>query len=281
MQMVKATGRPLLRWLGLSMLVSLVVTLLAATPALAHAYFEVTTEGEPPENATFWGMYGPPNSEFSAVQLTDPDGDGVYAGGVTVEPDNYVTQIVQGTGVQDTVYGPFPGEPSTVLRDFGTIWLDNDTVLRASVSFDGEQPDEEQPRCFLPEGCSISGDGSSETLVGGAGPDYIVGGGGGDALHGLGGGDWLDGGAGDDLVRGNEGDDLVDGGSGNDLVRGDDGNDYVTGFTGNDILQGDAGSDFIYAADGEFDEVSGGPGYDVCVVDEDDDVSGCEEVTTQ
>ncbi len=138
----------------------------------------------------------------------------------------------------------------------------------------------QQPQCFLPEGCSLSGDDNNEKIAGGIGPDYIVGGGGDDALHGLGNDDWIDGGAGDDLVRGGEGDDLVDGGSGDDLVRGNDGNDYVSGFTGNDILEGGGGSDFIYAADGEFDQVSGGPGHDVCIVDEQDDVRGCEEVYT-
>ena len=63
-------------------------------------------------------------------------------------------------------------------------------------------------------------------------------------------------------------------------MRGNDGNDYVSGFTGNDILEAGGGSDFIYAADGEFDRVSGGPQYDVCVVDNGDDVRGCDEVYT-
>lgn len=138
--------------------------------------------------------------------------------------------------------------------------------------------DELQPQCFLPEGCFLSGDGSHEEIVGGAGPDYIIGGAGYDTLYGLGAGDWLDGGSGDDAVRGNAGDDLVDGGSGNDLVIGNDGNDYVTGYLGSDTLNGGGGSDYIYAADGEFDRVSGGPGYDVCIVDEGDRVTGCEEV---
>lgn len=88
----------------------------------------------------------------------------------------------------------------------------------------------------------------------------------------------LDGGAGDDLVRGGDGDDLVDGGSGDDVVIGGDGNDYVTGYLGSDALNGGGGSDYIYAADGTFDRVSGGPQYDECVVDFEDMVQGCEEV---
>lgn len=232
--------------------------------------FEVVTEGEVPQDTIFRAVGGPPDGALSAIGLTDPDGDGTYTGSVDLATGEYRVFIEQGTSGEPgrtTIYGP------------ETITLDEDTTISTHVDF-GSEPDEEQLRCFLPEGCSLSGDGSSETIVGGIGPDYIIGGGGNDALHGLGGGDRLDGGAGDDTVRGNEGDDLVDGGSGDDLVRGNDGNDYVTGFTGSDILEAGGGSDFIYAADGEFDSVSGGPGYDVCVVDEEDDVTGCEEVYT-
>ncbi len=146
----------------------------------------------------------------------------------------------------------------------------------------------EQPQCFLPEGCFLSGDGSSETIFGGIGPDYIVGGGGHDWLDGQGGDDWLDGGAGDDLVRGEDGNDLVDGGTGNDFVSGGAGNDYVTGYLGNDRIAGGPGNDFVYAADGQFDVVSAGPGYDVCVVDWFDELTGeatpghgCEELYLQ
>ena len=180
--------------------------------------------------------------------------------------DLSVGQLVEGT------YAP----------PLGAAYPSAGDAERIVILEESSDSDELQPQCFLPEGCFLSGDSSSEKIVGGIGPDYIVGGGEDDALHGLGGGGWLDGGAGDDLVRGNEGDDLVDGGSGNDLVRGNDGNDYVSGFIGNDILKGGGGSDFMYVADGWFDEVSGGPGYDVCVVvDWFDEVRGCEEVSYQ
>lgn len=154
-------------------------------------------------------------------------------------------------------------------------------ALTQEENDNGEGSGDEQERCFIPEGCETSGDASDETIVGGIGPDYIVGGGGDDVIRGLSNDDWLDGGAGDDLVRGNAGDDLVDGGSGNDLVIGGDGNDYVTGYIGNDTLYGGGGDDYIYAADDTFDRVSGGPGYDVCVVDEGDYMTGCEEVYIQ
>jgi Ca2+-binding RTX toxin-like protein len=248
---------------------------LAATAAFAQQEtatlsFEVVTEGEVPQDTIFRAVGGPPDGALSAIGLTDPDGDGTYTGSVELDTGEYRVFIEQGT----------TGEPGrTTIWGPEIITLTEDRTISARVNFDSE-PDEEQPRCFVPEGCFISGDGSDETLVGGIGPDVIIGGGGEDALDGRGGGDWLDGGAGDDLVLGQDGDDLVDGGSGNDQVRGGAGNDYVTGFTGNDALYGGAGSDFIYAADGEFDRVLGGPGYDVCVVDEEDDVNECEEVQT-
>ena len=259
-----------------ALMVALTAMTAFAQSDTAKLSFEVVTEGEVPENTIFRAAGGPPDGALSAIGLTDSDGDGTYTGSVDLDTGEYRVLIEQGTSGEperSTIWGP------------ETINLTEDRTISTSVDFgsdpNGEQPQEEQPQCFLPEGCSISGDDSGEKLVGGIGPDYIVGGEGDDALHGLGNGDWLDGGSGDDLVVGDEGDDLVDGGSGDDLVRGNDGNDYVSGFTGNDILEGGGGSDYIYAADGEFDEVSGGPGYDVCVVDEDDDVRGCEEVDTQ
>ncbi len=55
----------------------------------------------------------------------------------------------------------------------------------AQENGNGDDSGDEQERCFLPEGCEISGDDSGETTYGGIGPDYIVGGAGGDALYGL------------------------------------------------------------------------------------------------
>ena len=48
--------------------------------------FELTVEGEPPDNATFFGNVrtgeGGPGL---FVPLTDPDGDGLYAGSTSVD----------------------------------------------------------------------------------------------------------------------------------------------------------------------------------------------------
>jgi hypothetical protein len=256
----------------LVMMAALMVAL-AATAAFAQQNtavlsFEVVTEGEVPQDTTFRAVGGPPDGALSAIGLNDPDGDGTYTGSVDLETGEYRVFMEQGTSGEpgrNTIWGP------------ETITLTEDTTISTRVDF-GSEPDEQQPQCFLPEGCFLSGDGGDEKIVGGIGPDRIIGGGGRDDVYGLGAGDRLDGGAGDDLVRGGDGDDLVDGGSGDDVVIGDDGNDYVTGYLGSDSLNGGGGSDYIYAADGTFDRVSGGPQYDVCVADFEDMVQGCEEI---
>ena len=141
----------------------LVWAVLAAAPAVAqqgHQYdqyggdratllFELTVEGEPPADATFFGNVrtgeGGPGL---FVPLADPDGDGLYTGSTTVdrfgpgprpvppgvEPLSFPVLIVQGTGVQ----GRIPGQPVTVIRDFGAVAME-DRTFRASVSFEDGQ----------------------------------------------------------------------------------------------------------------------------------------------
>jgi Ca2+-binding RTX toxin-like protein len=156
-------------------------------------------------------------------------------------------------------------------------------ALAATAAFaqQGEPDGGEERRCFLPEGCFLSGDGSDEIVVGGGGPDHLLGGGGDDAVYGMGGEDRIDADAGNDLVYGGDGDDFVDGGSGDDVVIGGDGADAVSGFEGSDAISGGGGGDFLFSAnDGTPDRVSGGPGFDVCVVGVEDLPStfGCERV---
>ncbi|MDP9476033.1 MAG: hypothetical protein M3R38_10170 [Actinomycetota bacterium] len=68
------------------------------------------------------------------------------------------------------------------------------------------------------------------------------------------------------------------GGEGDDALFGMGSNDAIFGQTGADDLDG---NDFLFGAeDGEADTVVGGPGDDVCVVDEMDSVSECENVFT-
>lgn len=100
--------------------------------------FELVVEGTPPEDATFFGYLG---YEPAPFQLTDPDGDGVYTGSTPPDlipaGDTQPALIVQGTGTRESqVVGPSPGEPISTIEDFGEVTFEEDTTLRASVSFE-------------------------------------------------------------------------------------------------------------------------------------------------
>ena len=119
--------------------------------------FRLETEGRPPEEATFFGLYGSPGaaeSDFSAVRLTDSDGDGIYEGSVDLEAgETYAARLVQGTGTRETELGTFPGDPTTLLKDFcasGCVTLTEDTTLSASRDFD--EPAEEEPETVTATG---------------------------------------------------------------------------------------------------------------------------------
>ncbi len=102
------------------------------------ATFELTVEGTPPEDATFFGYLG---YEPAPFQLTDPDGDGIYTGSTSPDlipaGDTQPALIVQGTGTRESqVVGTSPGEPTSTIKDFGEVTFEEDTTLRASVSFE-------------------------------------------------------------------------------------------------------------------------------------------------
>jgi hypothetical protein len=78
-----------------------------------------------------------------AVPLADPDGDGVFTGSLDVprfapgpvpppdaEPVSLPVQIVEADS------GASPCDPTTVIRDFGTVPA-NDNTFRASTSLEG------------------------------------------------------------------------------------------------------------------------------------------------
>src|SRR5918998_4931207 len=103
--------------------------------------FELTVEGTPPEGARFFGAV--PAEGCISVPLADPDGDNVFTGSLDVprfasgpvpppdaEPVSLPVQIVQADS------GASPCDPTTVIRDFGTVPASDDT-FRASTSFEG------------------------------------------------------------------------------------------------------------------------------------------------
>ena len=84
-----------------------------------------------------------------------------------------------------------------------------------------------------------------------------------------------------DTFRALAGDDRVRGEGGRDRLFGGPGADRLTGGAGRDRLAGGPGSDRLDARDGRADtRISGGPGNDVCLIDEADRprVRGCEKV---
>lgn len=113
--------------------------------------FELSVEGEPPADATFFAAVRGEGLRY--IPLADPDGDGTYTGSTTVtrfppgtrplppdaEPVSLPVQMVQGTGQgSDESDSPRPGEPTRVVRDFGPVRIE-DKTLSASVSFEGDR----------------------------------------------------------------------------------------------------------------------------------------------
>ena len=123
--------------------------------------FELSVEGEPPADATFFGtgVYDPRIMDGQDVpQLMDPDGDGLYVVTLTTVAGDYEAGIVQGAGTEtcDPEFGgTCPGEPTRAIKDFGMVALEEDTTLSASVSFDGKPTEPVDPA----PGVDVDGDG--------------------------------------------------------------------------------------------------------------------------
>ncbi len=126
----------------LSMFAALLLLALTSVPTQAQAgrvtlSFSVTVTGTPCANATFFAIVGLEGSEFFAIELTDPDGDGVFTGTTQLPPGSSAgIVLVQGTGTIDspTSENPFPGPPVTVLRDFGVVTPTADQSFAATVN---------------------------------------------------------------------------------------------------------------------------------------------------
>jgi hypothetical protein len=100
---------------------------------------ELAVEGELPAGTEFFGFI--PAEGGISTPLTDPDGAGVYTGStppdLTPAGGTQPALIVQGTGTwENQVVGTSPGEPISTIEDFGEVKFEEDTMLRASVSFE-------------------------------------------------------------------------------------------------------------------------------------------------
>jgi hypothetical protein len=147
---------------------------------IATLAFELSVEGEPPTDATFFGAVRGEGPRY--VPLADEDGDGLYTGSTTVsrfppgmrplppdaEPVSLPAQMIQGTGTQGPdESGPLrPGEPTRVIEDFGPVRIE-DKTLSASVSFEENRED----TTTADSGDGSSGSGSSD---GGGSGDGIL-----------------------------------------------------------------------------------------------------------
>jgi LPXTG-motif cell wall-anchored protein len=134
---------------------TLVVLLAAAVPALAQqgsptlpvgatgdtktVNFELTVEGTPPADSTFYAQ----TVQGAGVFLTDPEGDGIYTGSFTFAtanfPEGIPFMIVQATGTRSTPLGERPGAPQSTIKDFGVVTPEDGDTLSASVAFEGDQ----------------------------------------------------------------------------------------------------------------------------------------------
>jgi hypothetical protein len=143
---------------------------------------ELSVEGDPPTDATFFGAVRGEGPRY--VPLADED-DGLYTGSTTIsrfsprmrpvpqdaEPVSLPVQVIQGTGTQGTDESgpPHPGEPTRVTEDFGPVLIEGKT-LSASVSF--EEDREGTTTADFSDGSSGSGSsdggGSGDGLLGSA-----------------------------------------------------------------------------------------------------------------
>jgi Ca2+-binding RTX toxin-like protein len=108
----------------------------------------------------------------------------------------------------------------------------------------------------------IAGTSGADTIVGTKKPDRI---------NARGGNDRVKGRAGGDRLKGSRGKDRLVGGKGGDRLRGSTGEDRLKGAKGKDRISAGKGADRLNAVDDKKDRsVNGGPGNDVCTIDQAD-----------
>ena len=108
----------------------------ATQPEPVTLDFELTVEGRPPADATFFGQVGSGMRDVKE-RLTDSDGDGVYTGSVEYAPgERDGVAVLQGRGVSYRADGSVsPGDPETVIRNFGRTAIKGDRTFSATASF--------------------------------------------------------------------------------------------------------------------------------------------------
>jgi hemolysin type calcium-binding protein len=111
----------------------------------------------------------------------------------------------------------------------------------------------------------------AKRIAGTNGADRIVGTKKADRINARAGSDRVSGRAGNDRIKGSKGKDRLVGGKGGDKLDGSAGKDRIKGAKGKDRISGNKGADRLNAVDRKKDRaVHGGPGKDVCVIDQAD-----------
>ena len=102
--------------------------------------FELTVYGDPPAGANFYGNVGTGEGGPGLyVPLTDPDEDRVYTGTTTVDRfgpgPRPVPPGTEPVSLPVEILQEINPEVDGVIKDFGTVKLDEDKTFEASVSF--------------------------------------------------------------------------------------------------------------------------------------------------
>ncbi len=136
-------------------------------PETATLTFELAVEC-PPADAEFLGFTA--LESLVTTPLTDPDGDGLYTGSQKVprfppgprfvqqEPISLSpVRIVQGSATGATALGP----QFRLIKDFGSVKLDGDKTLTASVSFCDNGGGTDNNGAGVPGGGALTQDGGA------------------------------------------------------------------------------------------------------------------------
>ena len=169
---------------------------------------------------------------------------------------------VHGAGIEDiSVVGNAGNDTLTIDGDFsGTA------IASSTFYFEGGAGFDLLDASGLTSAHAILayGNGSDDTLIGGAGDDELLGGAQDDSLFGGDGNDSLQGQGENDVLSGGDGDDELLGGAGDDALDGDGDDDTLFGGGANDALSGSGGDDTLFGGDGA-DRIThvSGDGFDL------------------
>ncbi len=242
----------------------------------------------------FWRFYDVTvRRRIDRIMVMRRDGSGVHAVTPASMSASDPAWSPDGTEIAFTRHIPHEND-TVVVRPDGV-----DAILVAAHT---------RAPAWRPVACTGWGTNSSDMLVGTPGDDVICGLGGNDVIAGRGGTDVISGGRGEDTisfgwasaavrvrvdrhafagggteflsgfedVNGSPFGDVIRGGAVPNVIRGLAGGDTIRGGLGRDRLLGGSGDDTVDGRDGlPGDEVSGGPGPDVCRADPGDLVRRC------